>query len=171
MRRTRSLVLAGFVVAALALCVALGGCGANSASKFVGTWKATSLSSYGNDVSEDTFKQLEQTGMMIFLDVKADGNLTIKQFGEEISGTYTMDHDKLKVKFPSESMVDEGIGSLDNDTLSLTSSDGSVTFKFSKSSADEMGKATTIPGPGETSATTDAATTSAATSSATTQAQ
>lgn len=90
------------LVAALALCMGLVGCGGGSSSsssssaadpkaEFVGTWDLVSLTSGGETTDAQTLAQMKEMGLDIFINLNEDGTAALVIFGAPVECTWDLD--------------------------------------------------------------------------------
>lgn len=80
-------------VCALALSLALFGCGGGSkedaAKNFVGNWKVTAVDDSSGSLAQEDLELMEAFGLSIVLTLNEDGTCTMNMMGEQMSGTWS----------------------------------------------------------------------------------
>lgn len=132
--KKRFAVLIGSIMAALAVCFALVGCGggssADNAKNFVGYWELTAMTASDGTDGAETLSLMASLGLTTSLTLNEDGTATLDMFGDKSTGTWT-------ATSATVASVDTGNGTIDF-TLSgdkLTAKDGEDSLTFTKGSA------------------------------------
>lgn len=122
-----------FAVAAcaVALCVALVGCGgggnsADNAANFQGDWVLSSGNVDGQEVTPEILDQAAQLGMSIYMQFNEDGSCVLNVLGSEMQGTWEA-KDATTVSFTFEGSTEEA--KLEGDELVMTYGDDNMHFK------------------------------------------
>lgn len=103
-------------VAVLVMCFAFVSCGKSMAdSPYVGTWKATSASYSGIEMSVKSILGGEMT-----FELKDTGKCTLSVAGEERSGKWTETEDGFNVEDEFDFKVDGNTGTMDYSGVTIT---------------------------------------------------
>lgn len=131
--------LFALLACALALCVALVGCGgakpegaaaespapAADATQFVGTWEIASTGSGEEVMTTEDLKILKDLGIYIYLDVFEDGTLALDAFGEVLDGTWEATGEGVATGTLDEAEIEIALA---GDTLTIVQDDASMSF-------------------------------------------
>ena len=129
---------------ALALCLALVGCGGgggNDAAKaaFTGTWDLVGITQDGVETGADDIETLASLGLDVYLELNEDGTSKLVLFGESMEGTWTAESETagtVVLQGEDAAMAIEG------DNLVMKDKDNSLTFKKGEAQGEASTAAT-----------------------------
>ncbi len=134
------------IAGALALCLALVGCGGSSKADpkkaFVGTWELTEISG----ATEDDMALLKAFGMAVEAALAEDGTFKMGMFGENLEGTWeAKSAEKITLTIEGESLE----GTLKDGKLNFTIDGDGMTFKKTTDEVKDLSTTTGFDWGGE----------------------
>lgn len=120
-------------VCAMALCVALVGCGgggaaggADNSANFQGTWVLSGGNADGQEMTDESIKALEQMGLNVYIQMNEGGSAVVSLFGSNYDGTWEA-KDATTVALTFQGDTADAV--LEGDELVLTVEGDSLKFK------------------------------------------